>query len=292
MIPKETLKNVRRIQIHTSHIVNDVLGGVYQSVFKGKGMEFEEVREYQPGDDIRSIDWNVTARTGNPNVKKFVEERELTVMLILDGSSSSYFGSVKQFKSELGAELCALFAFSAIRNNDKVGLIIFTDRVEKYLPPKKGSRNVLRVIREALYFKPEGRGTDIPTVLEYLNKVTIRRTVTFLISDFLADDYEKPLRIAKGRHDIIAINIMDPREYTMPGIGIVDLEDAESGERILLDTSSAEVRRKFNELAQRKLQERRRIFRSLGLDSIEVRTDQPYLKPLLRFFRRRERRLR
>ena len=291
MIPKEILKKVRSIQIHTSHMVNDVLVGRYESVFKGKGMEFEEVREYQPGDDIRSIDWNVTARTGSPYVKKFVEERELTVMLILDGSSSSYFGSVKGLKSELAAELCALLAFSAIKNNDKVGLIIFTDRIEKYLPPKKGSRHVLRVIREALYFKPEGKATDIPAALEYLNKVTIRRTVTFLISDFIADGYEKPLRIANGRHDIIAINIMDPREEAMPSLGIVELEDAESGERMLLDTASDEVRKRFSELALKKLQERRKIFRSIGLDSIEVRTDKPYIEPLLKFFRMRERRM-
>ena len=291
MIPQEILKKVRRIDIRTSHMVNDMLAGQYESVFKGQGMEFEEVREYQPGDEVRSIDWNVTARMGRPFLKKFVEERELTVMLVVDVSSSSTFGSIKQLKSELAAELCAVLAFSAIKNNDKVGLIIFTDRIERYVPPKKGRRHVLRVISEALSFQPEGRGTDIAIALEYLNKVTIRRTVTFLISDFIATDYENPLRIANKRHDIIALTITDPREMELPKVGIIELEDAETDERILIDTNLRRVRDAYRRIASDKVQERQRILRSANVDAIDVSTDKPYMQPLLKFFRMRERRL-
>ncbi|HIE26858.1 TPA: DUF58 domain-containing protein [Candidatus Poribacteria bacterium] len=291
MIPEEILKKVRRIDIRTSHIVNDVLAGQYESVFKGQGMEFEEVREYQSGDEVRSIDWNVTARMGRPFLKKFVEERELTVMLVLDASSSSKFGSIKQLKGELAAELCAVLAFSAIKNNDKVGLIIFTDRIEKYVPPKKGRRHVLRVISEALSFQPEGRGTDIAVALEYLNRVTIRRTVTFLISDFIAIDYEKPLRIANKRHDIIAVTITDPRELELPKVGILELEDAETDEKILVDTNIRRVREEYHRIALDRVQERERILRSTNVDAIDVFTDKPYIEPLLKFFRMRERRL-
>jgi len=290
MIPEEILKKVRRIDIRTSHMVNDVLAGQYESVFKGQGMEFEEVREYQPGDEVRSIDWNVTARMGRPFVKKFVEERELTVMLVLDASSSLQFGSIKQFKGELAAELCAVLAFSAIKNNDKVGLIIFTDRIEKYVPPKKGRRHVLRVISEALSFQPQGRGTDIADALEYLNKVTIRRTVTFLISDFIATDYEKPLRIANKRHDIIAVTITDPRELELPKVGIIELEDAETDEKILVDTNIRRIREEYRSIALVRAQERQRILRSANVDGIDVFTDKPYIEPLLKFFRMRERR--
>jgi uncharacterized protein (DUF58 family) len=291
MISEEILKQVRRIDIRTSHMVNDVLAGQYESVFKGHGMEFEEVREYQPGDEMRSIDWNVTARMGRPFIKKFVEERELTVMLVLDASSSSMFGSIKQLKSELAAELCAVFAFSAIKNNDKVGLIIFTDRVEKYVPPQKGRRHVLRVISEALSFQPAGRGTDIAIALEYLNRVTIRRTVTFLISDFIATDYERPLRIANKRHDIIAVTITDPRELELPQVGILELEDAETGERILVDTKVRRVREEYRRIASDRVQERRHILRAANVDAIDAFTDKSYLEPLLKFFRLRERRL-
>lgn len=291
MIPEEILKKVRRIDIRTRHMVNDVLAGQYESVFKGQGMEFEEVREYQPGDEIRAIDWNVTARMGRPFLKKFVEERELTVMLVLDASSSSKFGSIKQLKGELAAELCAVLAFSAIKNNDKVGLIIFTDRIEKYVPPKKGRRHVLRVISESLSFQPEGRGTDIAAALEYLNRVTIRRTVTFLISDFIATDYERPLRIANKRHDIIAVAITDPRELELPKVGIIELEDAETNERILIDTNIRRVREEYRRIASDRVQERHRILRSANVDTIDVFTDKSYMEPLLKFFRMRERRL-
>ena len=291
MIPDEMLKKIRRIDIRTSQMVNDVLGGQYESVFKGQGMEFEEVREYQPGDEVRSIDWNVTARMGRPFLKKYVEERELTIMLLLDASASSTFGSIKQRKDELSAELCAVLAFSAIKNNDKVGLIIFTDRIEKYVPPKKGRRHVLRVISEALSFEPEGRRTDIAVALEYLNRVTIRRTVTFLISDFMATDYESSLRIANRRHDIIALTITDPRELELPDVGILDLEDAETGEKIRIDTKVRRVREAYQRLALDRMQAKSRILRSANVDTIDVSTDKPYIEPLLKFFRMRERRL-
>ena len=290
MIPDDVLKKIRRIDIRTRHMVNDVLGGQYESVFKGQGMEFEEVREYQPGDEIRSIDWNVTARMGRPFLKKYVEERELTVMLLLDASASTTFGSVKQRKGELSAELCAVIAFSAIKNNDKVGLIIFTDRIEKYVPPQKGRRHVLRVISEALSFEPHGQGTDIAAALEYLNRVTIRRTVAFLISDFLAADYERSLQIANRRHDIIALTITDPRELELPNVGILELEDAETGENIQIDTKVRRVREAFRRLASEKAQQKSRMLRSANVDTINVFTDKPYIEPLLKFFRMRERR--
>ena len=290
MIPEEILKKIRRIDIRTSHMVNDVLGGQYESVFKGQGMEFEEVREYQPGDEVRSIDWNVTARMGRPFLKKYVEERELTVMLLLDVSASSTFGSIKQRKGEFSAELCAVLAFSAIKNNDKVGLIVFTDRIEKYVPPQKGRRHVLRVISEALSFEPEGRGTNIAVALEYLNRVTIRRTVTFLISDFMATDYERSLQIANRRHDIIALTITDPRELELPNVGILELEDAETGEKIRVDTKVRRVREAYQRLAVDKAQQKSRILRSANVDTIDVFTDKPYIEPLLKFFRMRERR--
>ena len=291
MIPDEMLKKIRRIDIRTSQMVNDALGGQYESVFKGQGMQFEEVREYQPGDEVRSIDWNVTARMGRPFLKKYVEERELTIMLLLDASASSTFGSIKQRKDELSAELCAVLAFSAIKNNDKVGLIIFTDRIEKHVPPKKGRRHVLRVISEALSFEPEGRRTDIAVALEYLNRVTIRRTVTFLISDFMATDYESSLRIANRRHDIIALTITDPRELELPDVGILDLEDAETGEKIRIDTKVRRVREAYQRLALDRMQAKSRILRSANVDTIDVSTDKPYIEPLLKFFRMRERRL-
>ncbi|HDH05952.1 MAG TPA: DUF58 domain-containing protein [Nitrospirae bacterium] len=291
MIPKEILRTIRRIQITTSRMVTDVFAGHYHSVFKGRGMEFDEVREYQPGDDIRSIDWNVTARTGQPFIKKFVEERELTVMLLLDMSGSSYFGTVNQLKSRLGAELCALLAMSAVRNNDKAGLIAFTDRIEKFVPPAKGLGHVLRIVREAIYHEPEGKGTDIPAALEYLNRVTNRRTVAFLISDFHADDYKRPLSIANKRHDLAAMSITDPREMDLPDIGIINLEDVETGKGFLVDTSSRVVRDDYHRNAERIFDERQRLFRSINVDHIDIRTDIPYTRELYRFFRMRERRV-
>jgi uncharacterized protein (DUF58 family) len=292
MIPKEILKNIRRIQITTSRMVTDVFAGHYHSVFKGKGMEFDEVREYQPGDDIRSIDWNVTARTGQPFIKKFVEERELTIMLLLDMSASSYFGTVNQLKKQLAAELCSLLAMSAIKNNDRVGLIAFTDRVEIFVPPRKGLSHVLRIIREALYFDPEGKGTDISGALEYLSKVTTRSAVTFVISDFHSEDYKRPLSIANRRHDIVALSITDPREIDLPDAGIISLEDAETERGFLIDTSSPSVMKEYHLNAVRILNEREELFRSTNVDHIDIRTDVPYARELYRFFRMRERRQR
>lgn len=291
MIPKEVLKNIRRIQITTSRMVTDVFAGQYQSVFKGKGMEFDEVREYQPGDEIRSIDWNVTARTGRPYIKKFVEERELTVMLILDMSPSCSFGTVKKLKSQLAAEICSVLAFSAIRNNDKVGFLGFTDKVEKFIPPRKGLRHVLRVVREALYLKPQGRGTDISVALEYLNKVTTRKTVTFIISDFYAPNFKKMLAVANKRHDIVAITITDPRELELPSIGILQLEDPETGRDFLVDSSDEQFAREYAANALARIKERKTLFNSVKVDSIDVRTDIPYAKSLFAFFRSRERRM-
>ena len=291
MIPKEILQQIRRIQITTSRMVTDVFAGHYHSVFKGRGMEFEEVREYQPGDDIRSIDWNVTARTGHPFVKKFIEERELTIMLVLDISRSSYFGSVNRLKRELAAEMCSVLAMSAMKNNDRVGLIAFTDRIEKFVPPRKGLSHVLRIIREAIYYEPEGKGTDIAGALEYLSRVTSRSSVTFIISDFYAADYKRPLSIANKRHDIVALSITDPREQSLPDIGLIHLEDAEKGHRYMLDTSSPQVRNEYSARAQKLFDERQRLFRSANVDHIDIRTDVPYAQELYKFFRMRERRI-
>lgn len=292
MVPKEVLKKVKRIEITTRSLVNDVFSGEYHSVFKGRGMEFAEVREYQIGDDIRTIDWNVTARQGRPYVKVFDEERELTVMLLVDVSSSGEFGTVRQMKGEIAAEICALLAFSAIKNNDKVGLIIFSDQVEKFVPPRKGKSHVLRVIREILYHKPQGTQTNIAAALEFLSRVARRRSVVFLVSDFISSGYEKALQIANKRHDLVAVTITDPREIDMPDVGILELEDAETGEILLLDTSSLEVRREFAQRTREWSEQREKLFRTLAVDSIDIRTDQPYIEPLIRFFRMRAKRFR
>ncbi len=306
MIPKEVLKKIRRIQITTSRMVSDVFAGQYQSVFKGRGMEFDEVREYQPGDEIRSIDWNVTARTGHPYVKKFVEERELTVMLLLDMSASSAFGTVKQLKSQLAAELCSVLAFSAIKNNDRVGFIAFSDRIEKFIPARKGLSHVLRVIREALYLKPQGKKTDISAALEYLNRVTARKTVAFVLSDFYGtggvlkpksgngynEDLKKSLSIANKRHDVIAVTITDRREFELPNVGIIKLEDAENNKQYLVDTTNSALREEYNKNSLAMFSSRKKLFRSVNMDNIDVRTDIPYEKSLFAFFRARERRMR
>lgn len=292
MIPKEILKKVRRLEITTRGLVNDVFSGEYHSVFKGRGMEFSEVREYQIGDDIRTIDWNVTARYGHPYVKVFEEERELTVMLLVDVSSSGEFGTFERMKGEIAIEICALLAFSAIKNNDKVGLIIFTDKVEKFVPPRKGKSHVLRVLRELLYFKPENRRTDIGLALEYLSRIIQRRSVVFLVSDFLSGDYERALRIANKKHDIVAVHIVDPRELDLPAIGYIEFEDAETGEQILIDTSDREVRKLFTKKTTESLLHRDKLFRSMNVDSIAIHTDEPYFEPLIRFFRMRAKRLR
>ena len=292
MIPKDILRQIRRIQITTSRMVTDVFAGQYHSVFKGKGMEFYEVREYLPGDEIRSIDWNVTARAGHPFVKKFIEERELTVMLLLDMSASSYFGTAQQLKMQLAAQLCSVLAFSAIKNNDKVGFIAFTDRIEKFIPPRKGLRHVLRVIREALYFKPQGTGTDIAGALDYLNRVTTRKTVTFIISDFFAPDFKKKLIVANKRHDVVAVTVTDPRELELPDAGLVKLFDPEKKRDFILDTSDRNLRLEYARRNQARIKERDSLFASARVDTIDVRTDIPYSRSLLKFFRSRERRRR
>jgi uncharacterized protein (DUF58 family) len=294
MIAREILKKVRQIEIRTNREVTDVLGGQYHSVFKGCGMEFEEVREYLPGDEVRSIDWNVTARFGHPFVKKFKEERELTVMLVVDVSASGQFGSVRQTKNELAAELAAVLAFSAIRNNDKVGLIMFTDEIELYVPPKKGRRHVLRVVREILAFQPKGRGTNLELALDYLNHIQSRRAVTFVLSDFQVGDTEsvlKKLRVASKRHDVVALNLRDPREEELPAVGLVELRDAETGERTLVDTLDPTVRETFAATARAGLEALRRLLCSASVDQVEIRTDADYMLPLIKFFRMRERRI-
>ncbi len=290
MISEELAKKIRILQITTRKVVNDVLAGEYGSVFRGRGMEFNEVREYMPGDEIRTIDWNVTARTGTPYVKRFVEERELTVMFVVDLSASGAFGSVRKLKNEVAAEFCSLLAFSAVKNNDKVGLIVFTDQIEMYIPPKKGTQHVLRVIRELLNFRPRQVRTDIEGALDFLGKVTKKRSVVFLVSDFQAEGFEKPMRVIGKRHDLIAVTVVDPREVRFPNVGLVELEDAETGEIVLVDTGSAGIRKRYERLGREQSARFRELFSSMGVDQIEVMTDRDYVPNLVRFFRTRERR--
>jgi uncharacterized protein (DUF58 family) len=292
MIPKEILKQIRRIEIRTGKLVNDIFAGQYESTFKGRGMEFEEVREYQPGDDIRTIDWNVTARYGHPYVKKFVEERELTIMLLVDMSGSGKFGTQDKFKSEITAEIAAVLAFSALKNNDKVGMIIFTDQIEKFIPPKKTRMHVLRIIREILYFKPEHKDTDLSCGLEYLNEVTKRKAIVFLISDFLDRGYEKALKITNKRHDLIALTVTDPREMDLPEVGFVELEDAETGDSVLLDTNDRLLQKEFSKNIEENIEHRETLFGAIGLDNVKITTDRSYIEPLIAFFRLRARRFR
>lgn len=293
MIPKEILKKVQRIHIRTRHKVTDVFAGEYHSVFKGQGMEFQEVREYVPGDDVRSIDWNVTARMGHPFIKKFTEERELTVMLLVDISASHVFGSTPQLKKDLAAEIAAVLAFAAIQNNDRVGLVLFTDDIEQFIPPKKGLPHVLRVIREVLYFKPARRATRILPVLDFLNHVTHRRTVSFLLSDFLTgEDLQRPLTVTARRHDLVGLLVADRRECAWPSAGLVEWQDIETGRRVLVDTSDPHVRRRFATLHQRQRQETLDLLRSADVDAIEVYAGEPYERELIRFFKMRERRFR
>ena len=289
-LDRETLRKIRRIQIRTRVILESGIGGAYHAVFKGRGMEFAEVREYIPGDDIRSIDWNVTARLGAPFVKKYVEERELTVVLAVDLSASGIFGSGSQLKRDLAAEVGSILAFSAIKNNDKVGCALFADDVELYIPPQKGRQHVLRVIRELLYFEPEGTGTNMAASLQFLGRVLKRKSVVFLVSDFLDPGFEAPLSVLARRHDVIPIVMTDAREEQIPDVDLVDLVDAETGERLTVDTGSAAVRERFARRARRVRAWRERIFRRQSMDAIELRTDTPYVVPLMTFFRRRARR--
>lgn len=289
--PKEILKKIRRLELRTRRLVNSTFAGQYHSVFKGRGMNFEEVREYNPGDDIRSIDWNVTARMNTPYVKKYTEERELTVMLVVDVSASGTFGSVELSKRELAAEVAAILAFSAINNNDKVGLLLFTDEIELFIPPKKGRMHTLRLIREMLYFEPKGRGTNLAAALEYTNKLLNRRAVVFVISDFLADDFSKPLTVAGRRHDVVAMPITDPGEEQLPNVGRITFEDAETGEQIEIDTSSKALRNQFAAEQVRREKALEKLFRTRGLDVVSLATNEDYLIALRSFFARRERRM-
>ena len=291
MIPKDVLAKIRRIQITTAKKATDSFAGEYKSIFKGRGMEFVEVREYQPGDDIRSIDWNVTARMGRPFIKKFVEERELTVMLLLDVSRSSSFGTVNRLKRELATEVCAVMGAAATKNNDKVGLIIFTDKVEFFLPARKGSNHVFRVIREAYCHKPKGHGTDIPGCIQFLNRTVTKSSVVFLISDFYAPDLKRPLSVASKKHDIVAVQVNDPRDFEMPNVGVVKLDDAESGESYMVDTSSPTVRREYNSKALKKEEARKKLFYSVGMDRVVVNTAEPYEDALIQFFQKRQMRM-
>ena len=292
------MSGMRQLEIRTRRMVNDSLAGEYHSVFKGRGMDFDEVREYSPGDEVRTIDWNVTARAGRPFVKKFTEERELTILLLVDISASGNFGSAILSKRDLAAELASLLAFSAIRNSDKVGLLLYTDRVERYLPPKKGRRHVLRVVRDILYHTPEGRGTDTVKALDVANHVLHRRAIVFLISDFQSTgdpavaraELRRAMRQTNRRHDLIAVQVADPREKELPNVGVLALEDAESGEIIELDTADAAVRRRFSELALDRAKRMVNDFRSEGVDTLELKTDAPYMAALQRFFKTRERR--
>ncbi len=297
MLPKEIIEKVRRIEITTSRLVTDVFAGAYHSVFKGRGMEFDEVREYQMGDDIRSIDWNVTARTGKAHIKKYVEERELCVMILVDASASLQFSSTGQMKNKIAAEIAAVLAFAATRNNDKVGLVMFTDEIELFIPPKKGKAHVLRVIREILYFKPKGKGTNLAHALEYLTKIIRRKSVAFVISDFFMEGNEliqaqvrKTLRIANKYHDMIAITLNDPREASLPDCGLVSLKDAETGQELMVDTSDEAVRTHYQALSMERLRVREKMFDGMGIDHIDVATDVSYTKALVSFFSRRQKR--
>ncbi len=290
MDTKELLKQVRQIEIKTKGLVNQVFSGEYHSVFKGRGMEFSEVREYQFGDDIRNIDWNVTARFGHPFIKIFEEERELTVILMADLSGSLIFGTEDKTKQQIAAELSAILAFSALKNNDKVGLLLFTDKIEKFVPPRKGKKHVLRIIREVLSFEPEGKTTNIREALEYLNHAIKKRSIVFLLSDFMDEGYEKILRVVGKKHDFIGIVMSDKRESVIPSMGLVKFTDAETGEERWIDTNDIRIREHLTQVRQRMTAERKSLFIKSRLDSIEIQTGQNYVKPLVQFFRVRGRR--
>lgn len=287
----EILKKIRTLEIKTRGLVETVFAGDYHSVFKGRGMNFDEVREYQPGDEIRSIDWNVTARMGAPFVKKFTEERELSVMLIVDVSASENFGSTSQSKRELAAEVACLIAFSAIRNNDKVGLLLFSDEVELFIPPKKGRSHTLRIVREILFYQPRGRGTNPGLALDQLNRIVTRRSVVFFISDFQAPDFSRELRVTSKRHDFIAMQIKDERESVLPNVGVVTLEDAETGEQIEINTADRNTRTRFADQAHKQEAELLHTLRRNNIDTIGLQTGEDYLSALRTFFKQRERRL-
>jgi len=291
MIPKDLVKKLRKIEIFTSRLANDQLAGSYHSVFKGRGMAFAEVRQYQPGDDVRFIDWNVSARMNDAYVKVFTEEREMTVMLLVDLSASERFGSVARPKIEAVAEVAALLAFSAIKNNDRVGLILFTDRIERFVPPKKGRGHVMRVVTEILNAQPEGEGTDLRTALDLLGSLSKRRSVAFCISDFIDEGYERALRVASKRHDLIPVQVVDPREEELPDVGVALVEDLETGELVEVDTSDARVRDAFAHSVHTQRARREQLFRRLRVDHVTVKTDGDYARPIAELFRRRQRRM-
>jgi len=281
------LKKVRKIEIKTKGLSNHIFAGEYHTAFKGKGMAFSEVREYQPGDDVRSIDWNVTARYNAPFVKVFEEEREMTVMLLIDVSASGNFGTQEQFKRELATELSAILAFSAIKNNDKVGVIFFTDKVEQFIPPKKGKSHILRIIREVLAFQPTGKGTDIAGALEYFNSVIKKRSICFILSDFMSKEFDRPLKIASKKHDLVALRIHDTREDTLPNVGLVPMQDAETEKMIFVDTSSKKVRDNFAKNRLKATGKLRKLLPASGVDLIDITTGTDYVKSLINFFKTR-----
>ena len=285
---QKILKKIQRIEVSTRRLVNNIFAGEYNSTFRGQGMEFDEVREYQPGDEIRAIDWNVTARMNQPFVKTFVEERELVMMLLVDVSKSNDFGTKQQTKAEILAELAALLAFSAIRNNDKVGLINFTDQVENFIPPRKGKKHVLRLIHQILNVEPSGQATNIGLALEYLSRVQKRRSVVFLISDFRDENYEEWLQVINQKHDLIAIVVTDPSELSLPNVGLIELEDSETGFTLLLDTNNPQTQQSYIERGKQKVEQRQTLLRSNKIDQIEIRTDQSYVSPLRYFFQSRQ----
>jgi uncharacterized protein (DUF58 family) len=286
----ELMQKIRSIQIKTSHMVTDLMSGKYVSAFKGHGMEFNAVREYTPGDDVRLIDWNVTARMNQPFIKEFIEERELNVMLIVDVSSSGEFGSTGKFKNEIAAEVASILAFAAIRNNDKIGLIIFTNKIEHYIPPKKGKAHIWNVIRTILSYQPEEKLTDINIPLKFLLKIQKRKCITFLISDFQAKDYTTNLKLAKQKHELVAIAISDPREKSLPDIGFIHLKDAESGETILINTSNREMAKHFTSYEEKKRKNLKKYFHSIGVDTINIDTGKSLTDPIIRYFKIREKR--
>jgi uncharacterized protein (DUF58 family) len=292
VIPKELLKALRKIEITTNRMATEQLSGNYTSVFRGQGLAFREVRQYQPGDDVRTIDWNVSARMNETYVKVFVEEREMTVMLVVDLSKSQEFGTIAQSKARLAAEVGALCAFSAIKHNDRVGLVLCTDQVEQIVPPKKGQKHVMRVVREILGAQPEHTGTNLTEALETLTRLSRRRSVAFLLSDFFASGYERALSLAAARHDVIPVMLVDPRDDEMPDVGLASFEDFETGESVLVDTSNRRVRNAYQRRMLEHRQTQLKLFRKLGLDHCMVRTDRPYVTPLRDLFARRARRMR
>ncbi len=292
MLPRQILRQVRRLQFQARRAVEELLGGEYHSVFRGSGIAFEEVRAYQPGDDVRGIDWNVTARMGQPFVKRYIEDRERTVILALDVSGSLGFGTAARSKHEVAAELAAVLAFSAVTNNDRIGLMQFTDQLEHVLPPRKGSKHVLRLLRDVLFFQPRSRTTSLTRGLDHLNRVLRRRAVVFLFSDFIDRNYEQSFRRTARRHDLIAVRLSDPREEVLPNVGLVEIEDAESGQRLLVDTSNAAMRAAYADQAAQRREQLNRLARAARVDLLEVATDGQHLEALLRFFRRRRQKTR